>query len=157
MILEPESVFRLTFSLTLPLLLMFLLIMIRLLDPSKHYKPPVSPRDAALIALALDFSELAPSLYGRMLEGRFYARMLDGRFYDLMLGGRPKSALVVVSALLLLHTSALVLAAYWESRDQAAKRPSEWQVLAGMYIALMLLFTNAVTILQIITRLGRLG
>lgn len=137
---EPEfQSTRLLFALALPMFLTYLLLAIRFLERSKGSYLILLPsiRDAALVTLALDLAELGPSLRSPLLDER------------------SKFTLAVVIVLLVFHGSALVLAGYSKSRGQASDRPVGWQMFTGLYIGFILLFTNAVTILEIIARLGR--
>ncbi len=127
--------------LLLPLLALYVLMALRIVErkylrgeddyEERWKKPIIDIRDAALVTIGLDFSEIA-----RLLP---FIRDVGGIKHEM--------ALVIV--LLLFHLSALFLSALSKrivSSEESYTKSMAFNKLMRMYIAAILLLTNAVTI-----------
>ena len=127
-------------GLILPLLLAYLLMFVRLFErrraaevQGRYLLTVINIRDAAIATLALDLAELT---------------RVGGQFQH---GG---SALLLVLTLFVLHSVFFVFIGIRNPDPDAPISGVLWPRLITIYIALILLMTNAVTILRVINLVG---
>lgn len=137
------------FAFSLPLLLAYLLIFIRLVERSRLARrdrptllTALDIRDSALMALAIDLAVLTQT------------------FEDAELSTVPTITLALVAVLFVFHASFFLIAWFQFSdgdapQESAERRVSPFSQLFRIYVALTLLTTNAVTMLRVIEMWGR--
>lgn len=128
----------------LPILLMYMLVALRVFERRKTLEGDgystlsiINVRDAALVTIALDISELL---------GAFE----DSFMYD---GSQLPFAVVVVA--LSLHVMAYFTLVRLQSSRDIRPSKSSTQNIFNMYVALTLLMTNAVTLMEIMQAMGK--
>lgn len=97
----------------------------------------INVRDAALVTIALDISEL-PGALGNAFK------------YD---SSQLPSAMIIVA--LLLHMMAYFTVCRLHSKSEVTRSKSLTQNIFNMYVALTLLMTNAVTLMDIMQAMGK--
>lgn len=128
----------------LPLLLMYLLVILRMIErrqvPSEYRSSVwsiLSVRDAALVTLALDLSEVV------------------GSFVPSLAFRESPLQFVIPGALLALHLLVYFLATTRTLHRENPPSNNSLRSILDVYFALTLLMTNAVTLMDIMRALGK--
>lgn len=135
----------------LPMMMAYLIVIVRILErkflPSSNDKYAIHPtfqipvlRDAALITLAIDFSELF-----QVIQPQIY---IDGPY--------QRYQFVLIMVLIIFHLSSLIMSIYSTRFVEMRKEKYQggWWKLMNAYIALAVLLTNAITIQHVLGLVG---
>lgn len=137
---EPVTYYSVVF---LPVLLMYLLVALRMLERRKillrdrpSFLSIVSVRDAALVTVALDLSELVGTFEG----------VFDFEGFSI--------PFVMVLSILLFHIIVYIKIVGFFSGSEGVRSKNPTRNILNMYFALALLMTNSVTVMDIMRAMG---